>query len=167
MNHTGSDCPYSLKLVACQLLLEITAFLRETYQHMPRSRTSRQSGVGLEASSCWADRQAGGSSSRRWSSVLGSPGNSERSNSRSSQGDSHWQGLLCSTLLMTKVKTDICIAPHSKKLTSEALRCGSHCFHTANTPYVPLPVCFHQRASSVVIAAICLQLTTHLSIPGE
>jgi len=30
-----------------------------------------------------------------------------------------------------KVKTDICIAPHSKKLTAQALRCGSHSFHTA------------------------------------
>jgi len=94
VNHTGSDCPYSLKLIACHLLLEITSFLRETYQHMPRSRTSRQSGVGLDASTCMGDRQAAGSSSRRWSSVLGSPGNSERSNSRSSQGDSHGQGLL-------------------------------------------------------------------------
>jgi len=94
VNYTGSDCPYSLKLIACQLLLEITSFLRETYQHMPRSRTSRQSGVGLEASSSyWVDKQAGSSSSRRWSFVLGSPGNSERSNSRSSQGDSHGQGL--------------------------------------------------------------------------
>jgi len=92
VNYTGSDCPYSLKLIACHLLLEITSFLRETYQHMPRSRSSRQSGVGLETSTCWADKQAAGSSSRRWSSVLGSPGNSERSNSRSSQGESHGQG---------------------------------------------------------------------------
>ena len=38
-----------------------------------------------------------------------------------------------------KVKTDICIAPRSTKLTSEALRCGSHSFHTANTPHLPLP----------------------------
>jgi len=27
-----------------------------------------------------------------------------------------------------KIKTDICIEPHSKKLTAEALRCGSHSF---------------------------------------
>ena len=111
VNQTGSDCPYALKLVACHLLLEITAFLRETFQHMPRSRASRQSGVagapgGLGDAPAWcADRQqvpaaattspagAGGSSSRRWSSVLGSPGHSERSNSRSSQGDSHAPGL--------------------------------------------------------------------------
>ena len=88
-------------MAACQLLLEITCFLRETYQHMPRSRTSRHSGVGLDPSSAaqWAaagsgaDRGAGSGSSRRWSSVLGSPGHSERSNSRSSQCDSHGQGL--------------------------------------------------------------------------
>jgi len=59
VNYTGSDCPYSLKMIACHLLLEITSFLRETYQHMPRSRTSRQSGVGLEAATSWADKQTG------------------------------------------------------------------------------------------------------------
>ena len=46
-------------------------------------------------------------------------------------------------------KTDICIAPHSKKLTAEALKCGSHSFHTANTPHLPLPITFHQRAPPV------------------
>jgi len=35
--------------------------------------------------------------------------------------------------------TDICIAPHRQKLTSEALMYGSHSFYTANTPYPPLP----------------------------
>jgi len=35
-----------------------------------------------------------------------------------------------------KVKTDICIAP----------RCGLHSFQTANTPHLPLPTAFHQRA---------------------
>jgi len=36
----------------------------------------------------------------------------------------------------SREKTDICIA--SKELTAEALRCGSHSFHTANTPHLPL-----------------------------
>ena len=40
---------------------------------------------------------------------------------------------------VVKVKTDICIAPLSKKLASEALRCGLHSFHTANTPHLHLP----------------------------
>ena len=55
------------------------------------------------------------------------------------------------------VKTDICIAPHSKKLTAEELRCGSHSVHTANTPHLPLPAAFHQTALvlCVVTAAIC------------
>jgi len=55
-----------------------------------------------------------------------------------------------------KVNTDICIAPYSKELTAEALRCGSHNFYTANTPHLPLPVAFHQMVPllCVVIAAI-------------
>ena len=76
--------------------------------------------------------------------------------------------LLRTLATFTKLKkTDICAVPHSKKLTGEVLRCGSHSFHTANTPHLPLPVAFHQRAPllCVVIAAIWLQLTTHLSTP--
>ncbi|KAG8225920.1 hypothetical protein J437_LFUL005956 [Ladona fulva] len=33
----GGDCPIALRLVACILLLEVTAFLRETYQTLPKS----------------------------------------------------------------------------------------------------------------------------------
>jgi len=36
-------------------------------------------------------------------------------------------------------RREICIAPHHKKLTSEALSHGSHSFYTANTPCLPLP----------------------------
>jgi len=44
----------------------------------------------------------------------------------------HW------ILLYIKVKgKGICIAPNREKLTSEALRYGSHSFYTANTPYLP------------------------------
>ena len=32
VNKSGSECPYPLKMVACLLLLEITTYLRETYQ---------------------------------------------------------------------------------------------------------------------------------------
>jgi len=35
--------------------------------------------------------------------------------------------------------TDISIAPHSQKLTTEALRYRSRSFYTVNTPYLPLP----------------------------
>ena len=70
-------------MVACQLLLEITTFLRETYQYLPRSKVPQRVNT-------W-DKP----SSRRWSTALSSPGHSERSNSRSSQGEvSHLAGLL-------------------------------------------------------------------------
>lgn len=32
----GAECPIALRLIACMLLLEITAFLRETYQNLPK-----------------------------------------------------------------------------------------------------------------------------------
>lgn len=37
VNKGGADCPTALKLVAVQVLLEITAFLRETYPALPKS----------------------------------------------------------------------------------------------------------------------------------
>lgn len=37
VNPHGNDCPPALKLIACVLLLEITAFLRETYQTLPKA----------------------------------------------------------------------------------------------------------------------------------
>lgn len=36
-NPRGNDCPQALKLIACVLLYEITAFLRETYQQLPKA----------------------------------------------------------------------------------------------------------------------------------
>ena len=35
-NLEPGNCPFALKLAACQLLLEITAFLRETYRALPK-----------------------------------------------------------------------------------------------------------------------------------
>lgn len=37
VNPHGNDCPPALKLIACVLLYEITAFLRETYQTLPKA----------------------------------------------------------------------------------------------------------------------------------
>jgi len=48
--------------------------------------------------------------------------------------------------------------PHSKKLTAEALRYGSHSFRTANTPHLPLPVAFHQCSDSNHLITACLLL---------
>jgi hypothetical protein len=36
VNPTNHDCPYSLQLIACLLLYEITIFLRETYDTLPK-----------------------------------------------------------------------------------------------------------------------------------
>jgi len=41
--------------------------------------------------------------------------------------------------LSIEVKVEISIAPYRKKLTSEALRCGSQSFYTANTSYLSSP----------------------------
>lgn len=38
VNKSGAECPFALKLLACQLLLEITTFLRENFQYLPRAR---------------------------------------------------------------------------------------------------------------------------------
>lgn len=38
VNDSGARCPLALQLVAAQLLLEVTAFLRETFRTIPRSR---------------------------------------------------------------------------------------------------------------------------------
>ncbi|XP_065096078.1 protein unc-80 homolog isoform X3 [Paramisgurnus dabryanus] len=39
VNPTKCGCPFALKMSACQLLLEITTFLRETFPCLPRPRT--------------------------------------------------------------------------------------------------------------------------------
>uniref|UniRef100_G1MYI1 Unc-80 homolog, NALCN channel complex subunit n=1 Tax=Meleagris gallopavo TaxID=9103 RepID=G1MYI1_MELGA len=38
VNPTKCCCPFALKMAACQLLLEVTTFLRETFPYMPRPR---------------------------------------------------------------------------------------------------------------------------------
>ncbi|XP_074657337.1 protein unc-80 homolog [Tubulanus polymorphus] len=72
VNQTGSDCPYALKMVACQLLREITTFLRETYQYIPKFKSSSSK-----------RENALEKTSRKWSSVLSSPVHSDRSSAAS------------------------------------------------------------------------------------
>jgi hypothetical protein len=36
VNRSGHECPYSLKLIVCLVLYEITSFLRETYPTLPK-----------------------------------------------------------------------------------------------------------------------------------
>lgn len=71
----GSECPMALRLVACILLLEITAFLRETYQSLPKS--SRASTRGDRAPP-W-ERIYSKEANRRWSMALSSMGHSQTS----------------------------------------------------------------------------------------
>ena len=46
MNRGGEACPPALQLLACGLLWEVTAFMRETYQFLPRSRGPGVGGHG-------------------------------------------------------------------------------------------------------------------------
>lgn len=73
VNPNGNDCPQALKLVATVLLFEITAFLRETYQTLPK--TSKLS--TKEKAAPWEKvyREA----NRRWSMALSSMGHSQTS----------------------------------------------------------------------------------------
>lgn len=69
VNEKGSECPYALKMAACLVLQEITTFLRETFRDLPKGRSARQA---------W-DRPT--STTRRWSSIVSSPGHSQSSES--------------------------------------------------------------------------------------
>ncbi|XP_059153938.1 protein unc-80 homolog isoform X2 [Physella acuta] len=68
VNQKGKECPYALKMLACLVLVEITTFLRETFQYLPRSRSHKREHL-------W-DKNA---SSRRYSSIVSSPGHSDKS----------------------------------------------------------------------------------------
>lgn len=70
----GSSCPLPLRLVACILLHEITSFLRETYQTLPKS--SRM--VGKERPPHW-EKLYSREANRRWSMALSSMGHSQAS----------------------------------------------------------------------------------------
>jgi hypothetical protein len=51
INPNGNNCPFALQNIVCILLLEITTFLRETYQYMPKkvSLTSTEINANLSA----------------------------------------------------------------------------------------------------------------------
>lgn len=70
----GAACPMALRLIACVLLQEITSFLRETYQTLPK--TSRI--VGKERPPPW-ERLYSREANRRWSMALSSMGHSQTS----------------------------------------------------------------------------------------
>ncbi|KAF7271721.1 hypothetical protein GWI33_015431 [Rhynchophorus ferrugineus] len=70
----GSNCPMPLRLIACVLLQEITAFLRETYQSLPKSSKS----AGKERPPPW-EKFYSKEANRRWSMALSSMGHSQTS----------------------------------------------------------------------------------------
>lgn len=79
VNIHGNDCPPALKLVAVFVLLEITAFLRESYQAIPKQ--SRISHKEKHSISPW-DHQMHPNykdANRRWSMALSSMGHSQTS----------------------------------------------------------------------------------------
>ncbi|KAK7491630.1 hypothetical protein BaRGS_00017083 [Batillaria attramentaria] len=68
INPRGTDCPYALKMLACLVLVEITTFLRETFQYLPRTRSQKRE-HGWDKTT----------TSRRFSSIVSSPGHSDKS----------------------------------------------------------------------------------------
>ncbi|KAL3277360.1 hypothetical protein HHI36_012710 [Cryptolaemus montrouzieri] len=70
----GSSCSAALRLLTCMLLFEITTFLRETYQTIPKS--SRM--TGKEKPTPW-ERLYSREANRRWSMALSSMGHSQTS----------------------------------------------------------------------------------------
>lgn len=73
VNMCGNECPIALRMIACILLLEITAFLRETYQALPKSRIG-----GRDRPPPW-ERMYSKEANRRWSMALSSMGHSQTS----------------------------------------------------------------------------------------
>ncbi|KAH1025785.1 hypothetical protein HUJ05_010443 [Dendroctonus ponderosae] len=84
----GSNCPMPLRLIACVLLQEITAFLRETYQNLPKSsrigaivpnsEVTKKKYAGKERPPPW-EKFYSKEANRRWSMALSSMGHSQTS----------------------------------------------------------------------------------------
>ncbi|XP_034179249.1 unc80, NALCN channel complex subunit isoform X3 [Osmia lignaria lignaria] len=74
INGYGSQCPMALRSAACILLLEVTAFLRETYQTLPKFNKL----LTKERPPPW-ERMYSREANRRWSMALSSMGHSQTS----------------------------------------------------------------------------------------
>ncbi|XP_050510714.1 protein unc-80 homolog isoform X5 [Diabrotica virgifera virgifera] len=74
INSYGSSCPMALRLIACVLLQEITAFLRETYQTLPKSSRVMEKGKPAPWEKLYSKE-----ANRRWSMALSSMGHSQTS----------------------------------------------------------------------------------------
>lgn len=74
------SCPMVLRLIACMLFLEITAYLRETYRSLPKTRPSNPYTSLPVTSNAWErERQSHSREGRRWSMALSSMGHSQAS----------------------------------------------------------------------------------------
>lgn len=72
----GSSSPFALKMAACQLLFEVTTFLRETYRYLPPTIAHHQvsgSKIGDKMASIY-DVSRAVTANRRWSMALSSLG---------------------------------------------------------------------------------------------
>lgn len=47
VNRSSHDCPYSLRIMVCLLLYEITSFLRETYDSLPKLSSLHPTGMNF------------------------------------------------------------------------------------------------------------------------
>ncbi|RXG52303.1 hypothetical protein Avbf_16126 [Armadillidium vulgare] len=75
VNPGGGDCPMALRMIAVQLLLEITAFLRETYPILPKSgRMSVRERPGAWHGTGSLGVSIRDNHTRRWSTTLSSMG---------------------------------------------------------------------------------------------
>lgn len=74
INTYGASCPVALRLIACHLLMEITSFLRETYQTLPKSSRMQ----GKDRPPPW-EKLYTREPNRRWSMALSSMGHSQAS----------------------------------------------------------------------------------------
>ena len=110
----GLQCPLALRMVACLLLLEITTFLRETYQALPKS--CRMSNKDRPPAG-W-DKIYSKDANRRWSMALSSMGHSQTSaqSLQSIAGDKDAgiyiisaRGILSSTKKCVCLTSEVCV----------------------------------------------------------
>lgn len=73
VNPNGNNCPHALKLIACVLLMEITTFLREMYQTLPKASKLAAKEKPVPWEKMYRD------ANRRWSMALSSMGHSQTS----------------------------------------------------------------------------------------
>ncbi|XP_078578406.1 protein unc-80 homolog isoform X2 [Branchiostoma floridae x Branchiostoma japonicum] len=75
----GDSCPYALKMAACQLLAEITTFLRETGQYLPKTSQPHHPFVDHTQSNTSELVVDHGGPRQRWSNLVRPPQDGPRS----------------------------------------------------------------------------------------